>query len=139
MIKLIISRFLSLDKQTLSTFKIEHKNSREIFLKGYILELPDKDNKRRISRIPAGKYKCVKRFSEKYKHHFHVLDVPDRDYILIHSGNYHTHTKGCLLPGSGITDINNDGYQDVVNSKSTMKKMNELLPKEFYLEIEEEE
>ena len=32
----------------------------------YTLELPDKDNKTNISRIPAGEYKVERRVSNKY-------------------------------------------------------------------------
>jgi hypothetical protein len=61
--------------------------------------------------------------------------VLDRDYILIHHGNFYYNTRGCLLPGDGVVDINNDGNLDVVNSRATMDKMNEILPDEFQLII----
>tara|TARA_R110002020_G_scaffold100855_1_gene238039 strand:+ start:7755 stop:8168 length:414 start_codon:yes stop_codon:yes gene_type:complete len=120
--------------QTISKFQIiDEWNC--VVLEGYILELPDRDNAFQVSRIPEGVYDCVKRNSEKYNDHFHVLNVLDRDYILIHHGNFYYNTRGCLLPGDNIVDINNDGNLDVVNSRATMERMNEILPNEFQLVI----
>ena len=99
------------------------------------LELAWKNNERRISCIPEGTYKCVKRLSPKYGHHWHVLDVPNRSLILIHSGNFHTHTLGCILVGEKHSDINNDGLCDVTNSRNVMNELRVMLPDEFELEI----
>lgn len=52
------------------------------------LELPWRDNKQRLSCIPKGTYKVVRRNSSKYGNHFHVTSVQNRSYILIHFGNY---------------------------------------------------
>ena len=103
--KLEILRFPSEDIQTLGLFNV-YDGSNALVFKGVTLELADKDNQRSISRINQGQYTCVKRTSEKYGDHFHVLDVEGRDYILIHSGNYYTHTRGCILPGEKFVDIN---------------------------------
>ena len=61
---------------------------------------------------------------------------PDTTYILIHHGNYYTNTRGCILPGDSVADINGDGHRDVTSSKRTMDKLNELLPDEFQMIIE---
>ncbi len=132
-----VIRFSQNSKQTLSRFAVfDNWNCKT--LEGYILELPDKQNKVRVSRINPGTYKCVKRNSPKYKDHFHVLGVEGRSYILIHHGNYNKDTKGCLLVGEYLSDINNDGFKDVCLSKKTMKKLNDILPKEFVLTITED-
>lgn len=122
------------DKQTISKFIVFDEWNCEV-AQGYILELPDKQNQVRISRIPEGEYVCVKRYSDKYKDHFHILDVPGRSYILIHIGNYKGDTKGCLLPGQSIVDIDGDGYNDVTSSGDTMDLLNEVLPNEFKVTI----
>jgi len=44
-----------------------------------------------------------------------------------------------VLVGSDLTDINNDGYVDVINSKKTLNKMLEILTDRFELEIFDEE
>lgn len=97
----------------------------------FTLELPDLHNQFQISNIPEGVYTVVKRWSKKYGHHFHVLDVENRTLILIHNGNFFYQTKGCILVGDKLTDINKDGLVDVTNSVNTMKKLNDLLPSEF--------
>ena len=99
------------------------------------IELPWRDNKINISCIPEGKYKVKKRYSDKYGHHFHILNVPDRSLILIHAGNYYSQTKGCILVGSEHTDINSDGVCDVVNSRFTLEKLNQILPENFEITI----
>lgn len=102
------------------------------------LELPDKNNQSRISCIPCGEYEVIKRWSEKYGNHFHILDVPDRDYILIHSANYFHQLLGCVAVGFSHTDIDGDGYRDVTDSKRALRKLNKLLPQRFKLTIYED-
>jgi hypothetical protein len=129
-----IIRFSESDKQTLSKFIVFDDYNCEL-AQGFMLELPDRNNETGVSRINEGEYDCVKRISEKYGNHFHILNVEDRSYILIHVGNYYTNTRGCLLPGDRLVDINNDGLKDVVKSGKTMKMLNELLPEKFKLVI----
>jgi len=52
------------------------------------LELPWLDNERSISCIPAGTYECERINHPKYGHCWLVKDVPGRDSILVHIGNY---------------------------------------------------
>jgi hypothetical protein len=106
------------------------KNGREIF-SCKTLELPWKANERMESCIPEGSYHVVKRFSERYKNHFYLTNVPGRSMILIHIGNYFTQTAGCILVGTALSDINADGHPDVVQSGVAMNKLNEILPDEF--------
>ena len=48
------------------------------------IELPWKNNQKRISCIPEGIYKIRKRFSLKFKWHNEIMNVKNRDYILFH-------------------------------------------------------
>ena len=50
---------------------------------GKTIELEYNDNKKQISCIPPGQYTVRKRTSTKYGNHFHIIDVPNRDFILI--------------------------------------------------------
>lgn len=114
-------------------------NDQEIF-RCKTLELPWKENRRRISCIPEGTYTVKKRratATRKYNH-FRVLKVPHRDSILIHIGNKHTDILGCILVGARLGDINNDGVPDVLQSTVTLKKFYEIMPEEFELVIREE-
>ena len=107
----------------------------EIVFHCFTLELPYKENKQQVSNIPYGEYDVKKRNSPKYGDHFHILDVPNREYILIHQGNYYNQTSGCVLVGDNLADINKDKVIDVTNSVATMKKLNSILPKSFKLQI----
>lgn len=69
------------------------------------LELPWKDNQKNVSCITEGEYEVRKVFN----HHtvsgrslpisFELLDVANRDGILIHPGNTILDTKGCICVG----------------------------------------
>lgn len=70
---------------------------------GHTLELPWKDNEKRVSCIPKGVYEVKKRHTEesKYKYeHLHILDVENREMVLMHVGNYPKNSKGCILLGN---------------------------------------
>lgn len=134
--KLILERFrtqFDCDKQINGIMFVEKDNEKVFHC--FTLELPDKQNQKKVSHIPPGTYKVVKRNSPKYGNHFHILDVPNRDLILIHQGNYYTQIEGCILVGDNITDINNDKVLDVTNSVATMKKLLDLLPNNFEIQI----
>ena len=89
----------------------------ELFLNGErmcdTLENPWKDNQRNISCIPEGEYPVRLRLARESatRDYLHLLvqDVPNRDYILFHRGNYPKDTSGCILVGLG-------SQQDVVNN-----------------------
>ncbi|QIH37942.1 hypothetical protein G7A72_03605 [Flavobacterium sp. Sr18] len=72
----------------------------------YIIELPWLGNQKRISCIPEGEYILQKRFSPKFKWHFHLMNVPGRDLILIHPANdAKKELLGCIAPVSKHTGI----------------------------------
>lgn len=109
------------DNCTLSDIRLMD-GSRKVFeCKG--LELPWRNNERKVSCIPEGAYKLVRRNSARFGDHFHVVDVPNRTFILIHHGNYTSDIEGCLLVGSRHQDINGDGIIDVTSSRFTMAKL----------------
>lgn len=123
------------EKQTLGTLQVLDGLCNEKF-SCHTLELPDKDNQVRVSRINAGTHTVKKRYSNKFKWHFHITGVDGRSYILIHAGNFYTDILGCVLVGSGLIDINRDGLKDVTNSRNTMAELLELMPNQFNLTIE---
>lgn len=71
------------------------------------LTLEDKwvDNTVNISCIPEGTYQCKIVESPHFGHVYEVMDVPDRTHILIHKGNTHEDTQGCILPGSRYGEL----------------------------------
>ncbi|MBK7426518.1 MAG: hypothetical protein IPI60_05520 [Saprospiraceae bacterium] len=70
------------------------------------IELPWLANKRRISCIPEGRYQLVKRYSRRFKWHIELLNVPNRDLILMHAANdARKELLGCIAPVTKLTGI----------------------------------
>jgi len=132
--KVTITRSKLEDAQTLGTLVLTNDDGKKLF-NCKTLELPWLNNKRNESCIPLGNYKVVARQSARYNKHYHIQDVPGRSFVLIHIGNYYTQTKGCILVGKSVSDINGDGYLDVTNSKSALQELLKLAPNGFDLEI----
>ena len=62
-------------------------------------EPPWRDNEPFVSCIPAGIYTCRRVNSPQFGNTFEVMDVPGREHILFHKGNFKHNTKGCFLVG----------------------------------------
>jgi len=91
--EVIINRLFMDETITLGVMQIENV---PMF---FTLELPWKDNAKDISCIPEGKYIAGKSYSPKFGQVYEVLNVPDRDRILIHWGNTVNDINGCILIG----------------------------------------
>jgi hypothetical protein len=97
----------------------ENSTIGELFINGErfcdTLENPWLDNQRNISCIPEGEYPVRLRLARESatRDYLHLLiqDVPNRDYILFHRGNFPKDTSGCILVGQGT-------QQDVVNNST---------------------
>jgi hypothetical protein len=124
------------DQQTLGKLYVLENNSySRVTRKFDTLELPWIDNKQFISCIPAGLYKCKKIHSKTFGWCIDITHVEGRYDVRIHFGNYKRNTKGCILAGNGVADIDKDGLRDVLYSKDAMSQLNSLLPEEFFIEI----
>ena len=132
--RILLERINDNGTQTIGRMNVLDESGSSVF-DCHTLELPWKDNNNNVSCIPVGEYKVVKRYSPKYGNHFHVTGVPGRSYILIHKGNYFTDIRGCILVGTGVSDINRDGQIDVTSSGVAMKELLKIMPKEFTLTI----
>ena len=98
----------------------------------YTAELPWRDNRPNMSRIPAGAYTCSTRFSWRFLSTlYEVKDVPDRDSVLLHRGNYAGDTKkgfktdvqGCILLGQAVGSLYRDDdrlQKAVIGSKAAL-------------------
>jgi hypothetical protein len=122
--------------QTLGTIRVYDADG-TICLQLKSLELPWKDNQRKVSCIPTGFYKLSKidKSGAIPYPHLWIHDVPNRDGIKIHKGNYHYQILGCVLPGLAHTDINGDGQLDVVNSTEALERLLAALPDETTIKI----
>ena len=81
------------------------------------------------TRVPEGTYEIKlrkeggfhERYTKKYRSFhrgmLHVTDVPNFEYILIHTGNTDEHTSGCLLIGD--SQENNTILKDGFVGRST--------------------
>jgi Family of unknown function (DUF5675) len=113
----------------------------KIFYKGhlmmYSIELPWKDNHAGVSCIPEGRYVLIKRWSPKFSWHLQLMNVPQRNYILIHPANDALQElKGCIAPVWLIT-----GAGKGVRSRMAMETLTRLvygaldLPEQVFLII----
>jgi hypothetical protein len=103
------------------------------------LELPDNGNQKNTSCIKEGSYQVVKYWTPTKKNCFYIQQVPGREDILIHVGNFAAgikkDTEGCILVGSHFEDINQDGNIDISESTKTLKELFDILPELFTLHI----
>lgn len=93
------------------------------------IELPWKNNAPDVSCIPAGEYDLEYYLSAKLGHTLHVLNVPDREMILMHIGNwagdsskgFKTYSDGCIMVGTSHGIL--DGQEAVIVSKDAVEKL----------------
>lgn len=88
----------------------------------YTIELPWLNNQRKISCIPEGEYVMKKRFVEKFQWHLWLLNVPGRQWILIHAANNALkQLQGCISP---VTILESPGIGSL--SREALKKVYDL-------------
>lgn len=133
---ILITRLNGLSEDSVQTLgeSVAVVNHSEV-LRFKTLELPWKQNQQMVSCIPLGEYEVVRRSSNKFKNHFHILNVPNRSLILMHPANYSRQLLGCIAPGEKFTDIDGDGLRDVTSSRPTLDKLLMLMPEKFTLYI----
>lgn len=120
--KILLTRNFKDDKQTLGQLDIisDYGDVVETY---YSLELPWKNNERRVSCIPTGNYKLKKHNSGKFGRCFWLQDVPNRSEILIHPANYTRQLLGCIAIGMDHKDIDKDCELDTVTSRKAMSEI----------------
>lgn len=97
------------------------------------VELPWRDNEQQISCIPAGKYDVTYTHSPaKHRKLYRVLNVENRDGILIHAGNwagdvdkgFKSNVQGCILVGMDMVKL--DGQDAVDKSQAALKLLDDF-------------
>lgn len=84
---------LNLIRMKMSALSTTGKLNIDSLFECYSLERPE-------VQIPLGSYEIEIRYSPRFKRPLpHLLNVPHRSDILIHSGNWPRDTEGCLLVG----------------------------------------
>ena len=97
------------------------------------LELPFKNNAKRVSCIPKGEYECVWSLSPAMQtFHYEIKNVPGRSGIRIHAANFVEQLLGCIALGSEIKDMNMDKRGDLYHSGNTIEAFEELMNHETF-------
>ena len=97
------------------------------------------DNKPRQSCIPAGVYKCEPHAWKpnnpfKFQKVWQVMNVPNREAVLIHTGNTNIDTIGCILVGFDL-----DTSYGVKKSKAAIAYLQKVIgEKPFTLTIKDD-
>ncbi|TJY68748.1 hypothetical protein FAZ19_00010 [Sphingobacterium alkalisoli] len=98
----------------------------------HTIELPWRDNKRRESCIPEGRYKLVKRTYAKNGEQIGIPNVTGREAILIHAANNaQKELLGCIAP---VTTLTGEGTGD--HSRKALDKLKELVYSLWDMEAE---
>ena len=94
---------------------------------GFAIELPWLHNQRNVSCIPEGEYELKARYSEKFGHHLHIVNVDGRSLILLHPANKaKRELRGCIAPVTQLTGIGKG-----TNSKPLLQKLVSLCYQAF--------
>ena len=88
-----------------------------------------------MPKIIPGTYSAFKRNSPSNGPCLELRNVPGREYIQVHKGNFTRDILGCILVGDGIKFLDGDGVPDVTNSGATLDKLLALLPDEITVRI----
>lgn len=133
MIALRLNRKKYTDKQVIGIMEVYKDN---LFICSFAtLEQEWNNNKTSNSCIPNGNYIVEHYDSNSHPASFIVQGTEPRTYILIHKGSYNTHTEGCILIGYIHSDINNDGYLDVIHSSDSMNMFNRICKDENIISL----
>jgi len=112
----------------------------------FTIELPWKDNQQGVSCIPVGTYDVKWTIHPKHGMCYEVMNVPDREAILIHSGNWagdkskglKSDFEGCIGLGKEVTFIGTQ--KGIINSRITVDAFNDFMgQQDFQLEIQDEQ
>lgn len=123
------------NNQTLGKCTVYDENNKPVF-SAVSLERGWRSNESNVSCVPLGRYPLLLEYSPRFeKDLWELKNVPNRYECKFHSANYWFQLNGCIALGSSLSDINGDGYNDVINSKKTMKAFHEVFKDDTRAEI----
>ena len=89
------------------------------------IELPWRNNERRVSCIPEGRYFLKKHYSNRFKWHIEITGVSNRSLILFHpANNALQELNGCIAP---VTKLSGAGLG--LMSRLAFNKLKDLVYK----------
>jgi len=98
------------------------------------IELPWRDNRRNISCIPEGRYKVDTHHQSPTKGAcWHILDVPDRKWCLLHVANRARELRGCCAPGLRFGKL--EGEFAVLSSATALEALNSAIRGEQFINL----
>ena len=125
--EVILQRFKEDKNQSTGTLTVLDRNGWPVFTCPCI-ERGNKSNQRYISAVPPGKYRMVLEYSRKFKRKLWELkEVPGRSEIKIHVANFWYELNGCIAPGSYLTKLNGDVYEDLGASRRALNDFHRVL------------
>lgn len=134
--RIILQRYKEDRNQTTGVLTVLDHNGWPIYAAPCI-ERGDRDNQRSISNVPPGTYPLVLEYSPRFqKDLWELKDVPNRSECKIHASNYWHQLNGCIAPGSYLTNLNGDAYQDVAQSRLSLDRLHRAMGLEVLSEIE---
>lgn len=87
------------------------------------IELPWRQNEKKVSCIPEGRYSIRRRYSDRFKWHLEVMNVENRKFILIHpANNALLELNGCIAP---VTQFSGPGLG--LMSRKAFYKLKDLV------------
>lgn len=118
-LEVFVIRRWSDKNQSTGFLEVRNVNGQPVF-GSLCIERGDRQNKKNVSRVPAGRYLMELEWSPKFKRKLWELkEVPNRSECKIHPSNYWGQLNGCIAPGINLTDLDRDGYYDVTSSVKT--------------------
>lgn len=91
----------------------------------YSLELPDVNNQDYISSIPKGTYDAKIRTDGAKGWRIELQDVPSRENVQIHVGNFTSEIEGCILIGTKV-DLDNCNVTNTYRHEAMKKLQNKF-------------
>jgi len=125
--QVIIDRFKITHNYSLGVCYVKHEDGSVDYV-GKTLERGWRDNKSRVSCVPAGVYSLKLEHSPRFKKKlWELYGVPNRSECKFHAANYWRQLNGCIALGNKHVDIDGDGDVDITSSRTVMKKFHEIM------------
>jgi len=119
--KVILQRIWMDDNQSTGSLIVLDELRQPIYISPCI-ERGDRNNEQNVSNVPTGTYPLIWESSPKFGMVWELKDVPNRSECKIHAANMWNQIKGCIVPGTYLGELNDDGYYDTLSSGEALKR-----------------